>query len=204
MDKISKLYYLQKIHDFEEKILLNKKTLLSNKDKISAFRKSVNKVRLDIYRNILLFIASTGMIGTLTYAGICINDEITKCYVDDRNLDKSITDQLLETNQNESEESILSRILRFAIITSIMIFNDLAFESIMYSIGFNRDEYLGFVAAINNIKSDVLKIEELRKENRDVKIETRCLLDQTQKLIMDYQLLFRKLESEHILVRKNK
>ena len=201
MDKISKLYYLEKIHKDEENITLNEKEILNNKHKLNKNKKRLRKIELDICRNLLLFAISTGSIGLLTYCGVYVNNEIEKTYVKEDDLSIA-SDQILDIKEEESEDSILSKIIRFIVITTLVIFNDLAIETIMYSIGLNKDDYLGFIAAFINIKEDTLRIEELKKNNKDIKIETKKLLDKTKKLINEYHVLLYKLESEKLILRK--
>ena len=76
MDKLKKLALLEKLKDYDKEVMNNKKVLDNNKEIIKVNNKKVRKVHKDIYKSILLFIASTSSLGALTYGGYAINSAI--------------------------------------------------------------------------------------------------------------------------------
>ena len=195
MNNLKKLAMLEELKKYDKEVIDNKNVLDNNKSKIKVNNKLIRKIHKDIYKSILLFIASTSSLGTLTYGAYTINKAIIES-ADNSEIDKVIND----VNKNDD----LINVLRLISLLTLMLGTDLIIESIFYKVGFNKKDYLGFISAIKSIKEDLKEIEELSKENKSIKEESKKLLIKTRLLISRYYVVIKKLEEENVLIKAKK
>ena len=195
MNNLKKLALLEKLKSYDKEVMDNKELLDKNKERIKVNNKQIRKVHKDIYKSILLFMASISSISILTYGGYTINNIIIE------NEEASQIDKVIN-DINKSDDLI--NIIRLISLLTIMLANDLIVESIFYKVGLNKKEYLGFISAILSIKEDLKEIETLSKDNKDIKEESKKVLIKTRQLITEYYTVIKKLEDQNVLIKAKK